>query len=127
MRRTWRDDKPKQRSYPRNVDLFTATTDTPSRGHELLAISSESVRGIVHFYARLLVLRCYEDYVLRHDTQPVLLEETDRVCTIGRPHILAMQQSASSMTKFQPAESEKLEMVSPQTRHILNPTPSTKG
>jgi hypothetical protein len=31
------------------------------------------------------------------------------------------------MTKFQPAESEKLEMVSPHTRHILNPTPSTKA
>ena len=118
MRPRWRDDKPKQRSYPCNVDLFTATTDTPSRDHELLAISSESVRGIVHFYARLLVLRCYEDYALRHDTQPILLEETDRVCTIGHPHILAMHHRRLELVKLKQALSGYLGPLHPERESV---------
>ena len=56
--------------------------------------------GIVHIYARFLVLRCYEDYNLRHDTQPVYLYGSDRVGSGGHDYILAMQHRRLELVKL---------------------------
>ena len=87
-------------SYSCAVDLFAATADTSSINHEFLSNSSEFSSGIVHFYARLLVLRCYEDYILRHDTQPVDLHESSRVATREYPHIIAMHHRRLELVKL---------------------------
>lgn len=73
-----------------NADLFAATTDSFSIFHESHYDSFEFSCSIVHFYARLLILRCYEDYILRHDTQPIQLDFGDRLTKKGHPHILDM-------------------------------------
>jgi len=54
----------------------------------------------VHFYARLLVLRCYEDYSLRHDTQPIELDGSDRVASKDHPHIIAMHHRRLELVKL---------------------------
>jgi len=89
-----------KRSCPCTVDLYAATTDTPSTSHEFPSDSSEFSCSIVHFYARLLVLRCYEDYFLRHDTQPIKLNESDRVATKNHPHIEAMHHRRLELVKL---------------------------
>lgn len=89
-----------KRSFPSNVDLYAATTDTHSTSHEFSNDSSEFSCSIVHFYARLLLLRCYEDYVLRHDTQPIKLSESDRVSTKNHPHIEAMHHRRLELVKL---------------------------
>ena len=56
--------------------------------------------SIVHFYTRLLVLRCYEDYTLRHDPQPINLDKTDRVCFKDHPYIIAMHQQRLKLVEL---------------------------
>ena len=55
---------------------------------------------IVHFYARLLVLRCYEDYSLRHDAQPINLNEGNRVSSKGQPHLIAMHHRRLELVRL---------------------------
>ena len=104
----WEPLSPLQLSYGREsklhscaVDLFAATTDTSSTIHEFPSDSSEFLCSIVHFYARLLVLRCYEDYSLRHDTQPIKLDESDRVTSQGNPHINSYTSSATRIGQIE--------------------------
>jgi len=87
-------------SYSCAVDLFTATANTSSINHEFPSDSSEFLCGIVHFYARLLVLRCYEDYSLRHDTQPIEWDWSKRANIKGGPHIIAMQHRQLELVKL---------------------------
>lgn len=87
-------------SHPCAIDLFAATTDMSSISHELPSDSSELSYRIVHFYARLLVLRCYEDYHLRHDPEPIHLDESDRIASQGHPHILAIHYRRLELVKF---------------------------
>lgn len=54
----------------------------------------------MHFYARLLVLRCYEDYNLRHDTQPIEVNNSDRVASLGHPHLIAMHHRRLELVKL---------------------------
>ncbi len=61
---------------------------------------SEFSYGIVHFYARLLVLRCYEDYSLRHDTQPIEVNNSGRVASLGHPHLIAMHHRRLELVKL---------------------------
>ena len=68
--------------------------------HDISNNLSEFSCGIVHFYARLLVLRCYEDYSLRHDPQPINLYDSNRVCTGGHPHIIAMYHQRLELVKM---------------------------
>jgi hypothetical protein len=90
----------KNASFPCSVDLYTATTDMSSTIHGLSSDSSELSRSIVHFYARLLILRCYEDYALRHDPQPIDLGESDRLSTQGHPHVEAMHRRQLELVRF---------------------------
>ena len=78
----WRAGR-ERHAYSCAIDLFAATADTSYINDEFLSDSSEFSCGIVHFYARLLILRFYEDYRLRHDTQPIELNESDRVASQG--------------------------------------------
>lgn len=89
-----------KRSCPCTVDLYAATTDTSSTTHEFPSDSSEFSRSIVHFYARLLVLRCYEDYSLRHDSQPIKLDKSDRVSVQGNPHVEAIHHRRLELVKL---------------------------
>ena len=93
-------ERHERRSYPCAVDLFAATAETSSVTHEFPSDSSEFSCSIVHFYARLLVLRCYEDYNLRHDTQPIQLNESDRVASRDHPHIIAMHHRRLELVKL---------------------------
>ena len=68
-----------RRSYPCTIDPFAATANMSSINFELPSNPSEFLCCIVHFYARLMVLRCYEDYSLRHDPQPIELDESNRI------------------------------------------------
>lgn len=85
-----------------------------SISHELPNDSSELLYGIVHFYTRLLVLRCYEDYNLRHDPEPIHLEESDRVACKNHPHILAMHYRRLELVKFKQALFGYLGPLSPE-------------
>ena len=78
-------------------DLFAAATDISLINHEPPSDSSEFASYIMHFYARLLVLRCYEDYYLRHDPEPIYLDESDRTAS---EHILAIQHRRLELVKF---------------------------
>lgn len=82
------------------VDLFAFTVDTSSMNHEFPDDPSEFSCRIVHFYARLLILRCYEDCNLRHDTQSIELDESDRVCSQGHPDIIAMHHRRLELVKM---------------------------
>lgn len=95
-------------------DLFAATADTSCMNHKFPSDSSKFSCGIVHFYARLLVLRCYEDYNLRHDTQPIDLEICDQVCTQGNPDVLAMQHRRLELVKLKQALSGYLGPLTPE-------------
>ena len=95
-RYAWRE----RHSHPCAIDLFAATTDMSSISHELPSDSSELSYRIVHFYARLLVLRCYEDFYLRHDPEPIQLDESDRIASQGHPHILAIHYRRLELVKF---------------------------
>ena len=90
----------KKHVSPCTVDLFTATTDMFSTDHEYPGASSELSHRIVYFYARLLVLRCYEDYTFRHDPEPIHLSESNRVTSKNHPHLLAMQYRRLELVKF---------------------------
>lgn len=76
--------------------------------------SSEFRCSIVHFYTRLLVLRCYEDYNLRHDPEPIQLEDSDRIVTLDHPHILAMHLRRLELVKFKQALAGYLGPLSPE-------------
>jgi hypothetical protein len=93
-------DKRKRYSYPCTVDLCAATTNTPSASHEIPSDPFEFSCSIVHFYTRLLVLRCYEDYSFRHDTQPIELDESDRATSKNHPHIVAMHHRRLELVKL---------------------------
>lgn len=82
--------------------------------HEFPSDSFEFSCGIVHFYARLLVLRCYEDYNLRHDTQPIVLEECNQVCSQGHPDIVAMHHRRLELVKLKQALSGYLGPLTPE-------------
>ena len=90
----------RQRFWPCTVDLYSATTDNSSTNHAPPRDESDFSSSIVHFYTRLLVLRCYEDYTLRHDPQPINLDESDRICTQHHPHIIAMHHRRLELTKL---------------------------
>ena len=96
------------------IDLFAATTDTSSISHELPTEASEFSCSIVHFYARLLVLRCYEDYTLRHDPEPIQLSDSVRVVTKDRPHIKAMHDRRLELVKFKQDLSGYLGPLAPE-------------
>ena len=104
----------RKRSHPCAIDLFAATADASSISHELPSDSSEFLCGIVHFYTRLLVLRCYEDYNLRHDPEPIQLEESDKVASKYHPHILAMHHRRLELVKFKQALFGYLGPLSPE-------------
>ncbi|PVH94179.1 hypothetical protein DM02DRAFT_676378 [Periconia macrospinosa] len=87
-------------SFPCSVDLYTATADTSSTSYEFLSDPSEFSRRIVHFYARFLILRCYEDYALRHDPQPIELGESDRAGPQDNPYIEAMHRRQLELVKL---------------------------
>ena len=93
-------DERERHSYSCTVDLFAATAETPPISYELPSDSSEFLCGIVHFYARLLILRCYEDYSLRHDTQPIKVSESDRVVVQDHPYIIAMHHRRLELVKL---------------------------
>jgi len=98
---SWERRRGRERhSYSCAVDLFVATTDMSSMSHDFPSDLSEFSCGIVHFSARLLVLRCYEDYTLRHDTQPIKLDESDRVASQDHPHIIAMHHRRLELIKL---------------------------
>ena len=82
--------------------------------YELPSDASEFLYGLVHFYIRLLVLRCYEDYSLRHDPEPINLEDSARVTTKDYPHILAMHHRRLELVKFKQALSGYLGPLSPE-------------
>lgn len=90
----------RKRFCPCTVDLYAATIDTTSTSHEFPSDSSEFSCSIVHFYARLLVLRCYEDYSLRHDTQPIKLSQSDQVTIQNHPHIEAIHHRRLELVKM---------------------------
>lgn len=100
--------------HPCAIDLFAATVDASSTSHALPSDSSEFLCGIVHFYTRLLVLRCYEDYNLRHDPEPTHLEDSDRIATRDHPHILAMHLRRLELVKFKQALAGYLGPLSPE-------------
>ncbi|MCJ1437973.1 hypothetical protein MMC27_007360 [Xylographa pallens] len=87
-------------SFSCAVDPFAATVDTSFKHSEISRDPFEFTCSIVHFYARLLVLRCYEDYSLRHDTQPIKLIDSDRVSTVNHPHIVAMHYRRLELVKL---------------------------
>jgi Mg2+ and Co2+ transporter CorA len=89
-----------RRSYSSTVDLVSATTQAQHEARRHPDDISEFSSDIIHFYARLLVLRCYEDYTLRHDSQPINLAESDRVITIEHPHITAMHERRLELIKL---------------------------
>ena len=113
------DDWGKRRSYSCAVDLFTATADMSSRSLELPSDPSEFLCYIVHFYARLLVLRCYEDYNLRHDTQPIELNESDRVTTTGHPHLIAMHCRRLELVKLKQDLFAYLGPLAPEHKSVM--------
>ena len=100
------------------VDLFAATVDTSSIIHEPPSDSSEFLCEIVHFYTRLLVLRCYEDYNLRHDTQPIDLNESDRIASIDHPDVIAMHHRRLELVKLKQNLSGYLGPLAPEHRSI---------
>jgi len=85
-----RHARSQRRSFPCIIDPYAAATNMPSIILEFPSDSSEFSCGIVHFYARLLVLRCYKDYSFQHNTQPTNLDESDRVASLNHSHIVAM-------------------------------------
>ena len=107
-----------RRSHPCAVDLFAATADASSISPELPSDSYEFSCGIVHFYTRLLVLRYYEDYNLRHDPEPVQLEESHRVTSKDHPHILAMHHRRLESVKFKQALFGYLGPLSPEYKSL---------
>ncbi|KAL9611173.1 MAG: hypothetical protein Q9167_004158 [Letrouitia subvulpina] len=86
------------RLYRSATDLFASTIKSPLKSHKLPNGTLELAYTIVHFYARLLLLRCYEDYTLRHDPEPINPDKSDRCCTNW--HILAMHQRRLELVKF---------------------------
>lgn len=86
--------------FPCAYDLYRATKAENSMNLEHSNDSAEFPFSIVHFYARLLVLRCYEDFNLRHDTQPINLDESDRITSRGYPHIAAMHHRRLEVIKL---------------------------
>ena len=113
-----RRDWPEGRLFRCAVDLFAATADTSSQIHEAPNDLSEFSCSIVHFYTRLLVLRCYEDYNLRHDTQPIDLDETDRVASLERPDIIAMHHRRLELVKLKQNLSGYLGPFAPEHKSV---------
>ena len=68
-------------------------------GSELASDLSDFPYIIVHFYTRLLVLRCYEDYNLRHDAQPIEVQGSNRVSSMHHPHIEGMHRRRLELVK----------------------------
>jgi hypothetical protein len=114
-----RYDGRERRSYPCTVDLCAATTNAPFISHEFPSDSSEFSSGIVHFYARLLVLRCYEDYNLRHDTQPIELDGSDRVTSRNHQHIVAMHHRRLKLIKLKQDLSGYLGPLAPEHKSVM--------
>ena len=86
--------------HPCSIDLVAATSDISSISHELPSDSSEFSSRIVHFYARLLVLKCYGDYYSRYDPEPIHLDESDRIFRQDHPHVLAIYYRRLELVKF---------------------------
>jgi len=78
----------------------------------------------VHFYVRLLVLRCYEDYSLRHDTQPIKLNESDRVASKGHPHIITMHHRRLGLVKLKQDLFAYLGPLAPEHKSVMVPKDS---
>ena len=108
-----------RRSFSCAVDLFAATADMSSINPELPSDPSEFLCCIVHFYARLLVLRCYEDYNVRHDTQPINLNESDRVASKGHPHLVAMHHRRLELVKLNQDLFEYLGPLAPEHKSVM--------
>ena len=106
-------------SFSCAVDLFAATADISSINLELPSDPSECLCCIVHFYARLLVLRCYEDYSLRHDTQPINLNESDRVASKGHPHLVAMHHRRLELVKLNQDLFAYLGPLAPEHKSVM--------
>ena len=71
-----------------------------SISHEVPSDLFKLSSRIVHFYARLLLLRCYEDYPLRHDPEPIHLDDSDRIASQDHPHILAIHYRRLELIRF---------------------------
>lgn len=101
-RAVYQDPKRKKSLYPCTVDLYSATPkfNTPSIRPVSPSNMSEFPCSVVHFYVRLLVLRCYEDYSLRHDPQPIDLYESDRVDGTGHLHLRSMHRRQLELVKL---------------------------
>lgn len=94
-------EESRKRVWPCSIDLYAATGNTIFRHDEFSSDPSELSHNIVQFYARLLILRCYEDYNLRHDVQPINeLLSSDGVATKGRPHIEAIHRRRLELVKM---------------------------
>lgn len=104
------------------TDLFAATVDLSSDDRELPDDPTEISFSIVHFYARLLLLRCYEDYHLRHDPEPIELYESDKVSSTDLPHITAMHNRRLELVKFRQHLSGYLGL--PTTKHERSDSPN---
>ena len=89
-----------RRLFDCTVDLLAATVDPSAIIHETPSDVSEFTCSIVHFYARLLVLRCYEDYNLRHDTQPIDFYRSERVGHEGDIDIMDMHHRRLELVKL---------------------------
>ena len=115
----WRRNTGRERrSWPCAADLFAATADMSTMNLELPSDPSECLRCIVHFYARLLVLRCYEDYSLRHDTQPIDLDGSDRV--IGQhPYLIAMHHRRLELVKLKQDLFAFLGPLAPEHKSVM--------
>ncbi len=72
----------------------------------------------MHFYARLLVLRCYEDYTLQHDTQPIDLNRSNRVYVAHHPHIVAMHHRRLELVKLKQDLSGYLGPLAPKNKSV---------
>ena len=100
--------------YSCSIDLFFSTIDTSSTKHKLPSDSSEFSSCIVHFYARLLVLRCYEDYHLRHNPEPVIDLDSNRTYNKGRPCIVAIHRRRLELVQFKQDLSGYLGPLAPE-------------
>lgn len=109
----------KRSSFSCAVDLFTATTDMSPRSLELPSDPSELLYSIVHFYTRLLVLRCHEDYSLRHDTQPIDLNKSDRVSTPDHPHLIAIHHRRLELVKLKQDLFAYLGPLAPEHKPVM--------
>ena len=72
----------------------------PSTCYKYLNNPAEFSHSIVHFYARLLILKCYEDYALRYNPQPIDMNESNQLSTLDHPHIEAMYRHQLKIVRF---------------------------